>query len=334
MSEPGLSEPGLSDPGPGPQLERWLAAVLTGQRVTAQTRLGGGYRNRNTRLDLDDGESLVLRQYEVDDAARVCAIEAALLGRLRGVAPVPEVLAADPAGTAAGEPVLLTRFAAGIPLSAALADPLSRPGDHAGLGRAAGQALAAIGTVSFPRGGFFADGTLRPAAEDLPGGLPGFVDACLAAGPAPTVLSAAELDGLRALARADEPFAARAGGARQLVHSDFNPKNLLAVRADGRWSVSAVLDWEFAYSGSPLGDVGNMLRFEQPPGFAAGFADGFRDGGGDLPLDWRQVSAALDLFALADLLTRPVSHRYFGKAVSAVRARLAGAARPRPGPAA
>ena len=324
----------MSDPGPGPQLERWLAAVLTGQRVTAQTRLGGGYRNRNTRLDLDDGESLVLRQYEVDDAGRICAIEAALLGRLRGVAPVPEVLAADPAGTAAGEPVLLTRFAAGIPLSAALADPLSRPGDHAGLGRA-GRA----GAGRHRHGVLPARRLLRrrhppPAAEDLPGGLPGFVDACLAAGPPRPCCPPPSCDGLRALARADEPFAARAGGARQLVHSDFNPKNLLAVRADGRWSVSAVLDWEFAYSGSPLGDVGNMLRFEQPPGFAAGFADGFRDGGGDLPLDWRPVSAALDLFALADLLTRPVSHRYFGKAVSAVRARLAGAARPRPGPAA
>jgi aminoglycoside phosphotransferase (APT) family kinase protein len=336
VSDSGLSDLGPHGPGPepGPELQRWLGAVLTGQLVTGRARLGGGYRNRNTRLDLDDGESLVLRQYDADDAARICAIEAAVLARLRGAAPVPDVVAADPTGTAAGEPVLLTRFAAGMPLSAALADPQARPGDHAGLGRAAGQALAAIGTVSFPRGGFFTDGTLQPAAEDLPGDLPEFVNACLAAGPAPAVLSAAELDGLQALARADEPFAARADGGRQLVHSDFNPKNLLAVRADGRWSVSAVLDWEFAFSGSPLHDIGNMLRFEQPPGFAAGFADGFRDGGGDLPPDWRPVSAALDLFALADLLTRPAGHPYFGKAVSAVRARLAGAARPRPGPAA
>ena len=43
--------------------------------------------------------------------------------------------------------------------------------------------------------------------------------------------------------------------------------------------------------------------------------------------------AALDLFALADLLTRPTDHPYFGRAVTAVRARLADAARPRPGTA-
>lgn len=315
----------MSDPGPGgqeldqalgPELSRWLGAVLPGQRVTGLARLGGGYRNRNTRLDLDDGEALVLRQYEVDEAGRICAVEAALLARLRGAAPVPGLIAADPAGTAAGEPVLLTRFVPGVPLSAVLAGP----GDHAALGRAAGRALGAIGTVTFDGGGFFTDGTLQPTAGDLAGGLPGFVDACLAAGPAPTVLSAAELAGLRELARADEPLAARADGARQLVHSDYNPKNLL-IGTDG--SVAAVLDWEFAFSGSPLHDVGNMLRFEQPPGFAAGFADGFRDGGGELPPDWREISAALDLFALADLLTRPAGHRYFGKAVSAVRARLA-----------
>jgi aminoglycoside phosphotransferase (APT) family kinase protein len=109
------------------------------------------------------------------------------------------------------------------------------------------------------------------------------------------------------------------------VHSDFNPKNLLALRgADGHWRITAVLDWEFAFSGSPLHDVGNMLRFggEIPAAFADGFADGFRAGGGELPPDWREVSAALDLFALADLLTRPAGHRYFLKAVAALRARL------------
>jgi len=315
-----------TEPGFGPELERWLDAVLPGQWVTGRERLSGGYRNRNTRLDLNDGESVVLRQYDADEASRICDVEAALLKRLRGVAPVPVLVAAEPSGTAAGQPALLTEFVPGQPLAAALAEP----GDHAGLGRAAGRALAAIGTVTFARPGFFGDGSLEPSAADLPGGLPGFVDQCLAAGPAPGVLSAAELAGLRALAQAGQPFAAEAAGARQLVHSDFNPKNLL-VAPDG--SVAAVLDWEFAFSGSPLHDVGNMLRFEQPPGFADGFAEGFAAGGGDLPPDWREISAALDLFALADLLTRPASHRYFGKAVSAVRARLADAARPRRGPA-
>jgi hypothetical protein len=87
-----------------------------------------------------------------------------------------------------------------------------------------------------------------------------------------------------------------------------------------------VLDWEFAFSGSPLHDIGNMLRFgdELPPAYTTGFVDGFRDGAGELPPDWRPMSEALDLFAVADLLTRPADHRYFGRAITAIRARLAG----------
>jgi len=48
-----------------------------------------------------------------------------------------------------------------------------------------------------------------------------------------------------------------------LQHSDYKPWNLL-VR-DGR--IAAVLDWEFAFAGPRLNDVGNFLRYSerQPP---------------------------------------------------------------------
>jgi hypothetical protein len=67
-----------------------------------------------------------------------------------------------------------------------------------------------------------------------------------------------------------------------------------------------------------------MLRFRacQPPGFAEGFVDGYRDAGGQLPERWREISGALDLYALADFLTRPPGHRYFGKAVAALKDRV------------
>ena len=82
-----------------------------------------------------------------------------------------------------------------------------------------------------------------------------------------------------------------------------NGKNLLAVARDGRWPISAVLDWEFARSGSPLADVGNLLRF-------------------------REISEALDLHAPADFLTRSPGHRYFGTAVTLLKSHLE---RPVPG---
>jgi hypothetical protein len=67
-----------------------------------------------------------------------------------------------------------------------------------------------------------------------------------------------------------------------------------------------------------------MLRFPgaYPAGFGDGFIVGYRRAGGQLPPDWRELSQALDLYALADFLTRPPGHRYFGKAVAALRSRL------------
>jgi aminoglycoside phosphotransferase (APT) family kinase protein len=192
------------------------------------------------------------------------------------------------------------------------------------LGAAAGRALAAIGSVSFERGGAFTGPALVPSAAGWPASLPEFAENCLEAGHAASALSAAELDGLRALAAAADPLARSTASARQLVHSDYNGKNLLAVRRNGQWSISAVLDWEFAFSGSPLVDIGNMLRFgdTRPPGFRGAFTAGYRDAGGRLPAHWREISEALDLYALFDFLTRPPAHRYFGRAVAALRDRL------------
>jgi aminoglycoside phosphotransferase (APT) family kinase protein len=80
------------------------------------------------------------------------------------------------------------------------------------------------------------------------------------------------------------------------VHSDYNGKNLLVHERGGCWSISAVLDWEFAFSGSPLTDIGNMLRFRTayPACFASAFITGYREAGGNLPPDWREVSADSD----------------------------------------
>jgi aminoglycoside phosphotransferase (APT) family kinase protein len=309
-----------------PAAAAWVCRVLPGHRITAAETLGGGYRNENIRV-VTDGGSYVLRRYsrsgaDAAIAGRTCAVEAALAARLAATAvPAAEVIAADPAGAVVGEPLLLARYVPGIMVSEAIA---ADPGSAGELGAAAGRALAAVGSVTFPRAGAFTGPDLVPSADDRPGSLPEFADSCLRAAPAASALSQDEIGRLRALAAAADPLVRAVAGARQLVHSDYNGKNLLAVAHGGQWSISAVLDWEFAFSGSPLADVGNMLRFRDahPPGFADGFVAGFRDGGGRLPPGWRETSEALELYALFDFLTRPPGHRYFGKAVSALRSRL------------
>ncbi len=59
----------------------------------------------------------------------------------------------------------------------------------------------------------------------------------------------------------------RAADQTSLVHGDFGGRNLIVRQVAGRWVAAAVLDWEFALSGSPLADVGHFLRGVAAPGF-------------------------------------------------------------------
>ena len=298
----------------------WLAErAIPGERVTAMRTLAGGFSNDNLLLTTARGRRFVLRRFRRADT---CAIEAALAERLRGVVAVPEVLAADPAGAAAGEPLLLSAFMPGELLSTAL-DGAAAAGTDGELGRLVGGALAAIGTVRFARPGMFTGPDLVPDPSGMPTDLAGFVADCLQRSPAP--LSAAERAALRRVASREQAVLDRHAGAAALVHSDFNGKNILVRRRADRWELGAVLDWEFAYSGHPMADVGNMLRFAArlPADYVSGFLAGLRDAGADLPPDWGELARALDLFALADLLTRPREHPLFDAVLGAVRERLA-----------
>ena len=113
----------------------------------------------------------------------------------------------------------------------------------------------------------------------------------------------------------------------RLVHSDFNPKNLVVAQDGAGWRVSAVLDWEFAFAGPPLTDVGNMLRFgdDLPDGFEDAFIESFAAGGGELPPDWRRIAEALDLVALLDLAARERDNPIVSRARAKLR-RLAATA--------
>ncbi|WP_327204065.1 phosphotransferase family protein [Paenibacillus tyrfis] len=89
-----------------------------------------------------------------------------------------------------------------------------------------------------------------------------------------------------------------------LIHSDFNGRNvLLAPDGSGGYEVTAVLDWEFAFAGPPLVDIGNMLRYESTGSeFEHHFIRGYVQEGGVLPERWELKSKLADLIALLDLL--------------------------------
>jgi hypothetical protein len=69
--------------------------------------------------------------------------------------------------------------------------------------------------------------------------------------------------------------------------------------------VAAVLDWEFAVSGSSLADLGHFLRYESDyrPLAEPHFSEGYLHAGGILPEQWRTLARLVDLTALCESLT-------------------------------
>lgn len=303
-----LSEAALAE------LARVLRAV---GRVSVVSRLAGGYGNENLLIRTGDGQQYVLRRQLRGDPA----VETALLRHLQGRAPTPELVYADPAGDLLGEPISISRFVRGA-MAARVLGQISTP-EVEQIARAIGGALGALARETFARPGFFVDDTLQPQQPDgdLTTDLTAFVTDRFRSAGARAALSPTERSTFLRIIADAAPLLQAVADDRNLVHGDFNAKNVLVDRASGIWRVTAVLDWEFSFAGSQLVDVGNMLRFpdELQPAFPDSFARGFLEAGGRLDAGWKSTSRLLDVFSLADFLKRPANHPFFGKAVGLIR---------------
>ncbi len=102
------------------------------------------------------------------------------------------------------------------------------------------------------------------------------------------------------------PILASLDGETSLVHGDLGKRNIIVRRVSEKWKLVAVLDWEFAFSGSSLTDVGHFLRYEKTsrPLIESHLSDGYVEAGGKLPEHWRQVASVMDIASLCESLTR------------------------------
>jgi aminoglycoside phosphotransferase (APT) family kinase protein len=287
---------------PAPVFERIAGRVFPRRRLIGVERFDGGMRNANFKLLLDGGRAAVLRIYEHD--ASLCQKEVDLIRWVSRAAPVPEVIDAEPGGWEELPPFAVMSFVDGISFR-----DLKRVGDVGAIAQAAsavGETLAAIGRFTFDKPGWLAPGPLV-GAPLLEGAhpLPRFVDQCLATAAlgrrVPPELRARIQEWVWSRAPQLEAISANA----RLVHGDFNRRNLLMRVEDGRWRVAAVVDWEFAVSGSPLADLGSFLRYERPgrPLAEPHFSAAYRQSGGGLPEGWRSLARAIDMAGLCESLT-------------------------------
>ncbi len=242
--------------------------------------LSGGQANTNLLLDGDQ----VLRVYQREP--RAAAREAQLLRRSWRRFRVPQVLDV-------GEDFLLLEY---VPH-----EPLTTSRVHA---EAAGRALAEIHETTYEAHGLLSSEleVERAMPDVLEAYIGHLLDGSDELGTGHTAIRERAVAHLRASAgRLGDVLAQPV-----LLHGDFKASNLHWT-ADGEL---LVLDWEFAYAGPALMDVGQLFRWDPGEAFHRGFIQGYWGDGNEHEAAFT-AAATLDLVNLVDLLVRspPASRR-------------------------
>lgn len=266
------------------------------------TPLAGGWSGETFASEAG-GERVVIRVYARPDRPESAPeVDAAVLTLMRGLLPVPEVLEVRRGDRDEGRPgLLVTSWLPGerADLILPTLDPPGVARLGAGLGRVAGL-LAGMPTL---RPGPFVDPDL--AIGTFPDdGLGEWVESRL------TGWSEVDRGGLRQVVEAAQEVLDRVDRSC-LVHGDLNPKNVLVDPTTQ--AVTGVLDWEYAHSGHPMTDLGNVIRFERAEAYAAAALGAWAELRGGTPAEACEAARAADLWALVDLAARagenPVTDR-------------------------
>jgi aminoglycoside phosphotransferase (APT) family kinase protein len=252
--------------------------------------LTGGYGGQTYAVSAG-GEDAVLKLY-VNQPERA-AVDAALLQLVRGLLPVPRVLDAKREGSVEDPPYVLTERLPGVNLQVYL--ETAGQGERRTVGRQLGELLVRLSGMPFLTFGAFRGGELAIEPFGL-GDLEQYV-AGFGLGLSPEQLE--KFAGV--VADAEDTLA---GGVDRicLVHSDFNPKNLLVDPDSAR--ITGLIDWEFSHAGSPYADLGNLLRFCEDPVLAGAVLSVLRGSRLDLGEPLVDLGRAADLWALVDLAGR------------------------------
>lgn len=285
-------------------LRQMLKPVVSGRKVASFELLTTGKANTSYKVQLDGlAEPLLVRLHIRDQLS--CQKEYNIFQALHSRVPMAEILYFEPSPANFGFPYSIIKWVEGQ-----LLDHVFSSQDTAAVEQVAhsvGATLAAIGAYHFSQPGLI-DHNL---AISLPfsstaDSWAGFIRQCLE-GCTGQHLGESWSERLGHLVTETSPLLNQLPDTTSLVHADFKGPNILVHQAKEGWQVAAVLDWEFAYAGSPLSDVGTIMRHQNGfnPAFKQPFIDGFAGQGGKLPADWEKAARLLDLLNLCDFLNRP-----------------------------
>eukprot|EP00439_Symbiodinium_sp_Y106_P087768 s1_g304.t1 len=274
-----------------------IIALAFGPNALASVQpLSGGRVNSNYALTLrSQPAKAALRVYARGSAP--CRLESQILQLLEGRVPVPKVLLD---GSKKDPAFLVLSWVEGQTLD----DVLREGGNETtSLATDIGAILAAIHAQTFTDSGFL--GKDMQVIEPIDMGAAGFHTFAkpALAGRAGDRLGAERLARLKELISWAVPYLDKQAVQPCLVHSDFNPPNLMVHQ--GR--ITGVMDWEYAHAGNQLTDIANMLRTRdfQPPEFNDAFVSAYETAAGPLPQNWRSLSRIIDLLSQLEMLDGP-----------------------------
>jgi len=269
--------------------------------------LSEGCANTNYKIEFSGTHPpLVLRIYVREKSA--LAREIYIHDLVENLIPVPDIFYHDTSCKVIEHPYALMQWVDGI-----LMRDLILNNEKDGIASTAFEAgiyLYHISQIKYDQGGFFqADGSIRAFNEDEK--YLAYVNMLLNNDTVIQSLEKARIKKLNELITNNQSDLPLINDAN-LTHGDYDPANILVVKKSDIWQIAAVLDWEFAFSGTYFLDIGMMLRFSHKitPTFEQRFIKGFKDEGGKLPETWKKSAKMMDLLCLLQLiLYNPKSQR-------------------------
>ncbi|GAB3925901.1 hypothetical protein GCM10029976_019810 [Kribbella albertanoniae] len=256
--------------------------------------LTGGYQGQTFAVTAG-GEDAVLKLYVKDPDRAV--VDAALLQLVHGLLPVPRILDLKREGSWEDPPYLLMERLPGVNLQVYL--ETAGPDERRKVGAQLGELLARLSGMPFLTAGMFRGGDLT--VEPF-----GYADLTDFAAGLDLELRPAQREVLSDLTLMAGDLLDDAADRVCLVHSDFNPKNLL-IDPDSV-KITGLIDWEFAHAGSPYADLGNLFRFCTDPVLAGGVLSVLRWSELGLGEPLVERGRAADLWALLELASRSASN--------------------------
>jgi aminoglycoside phosphotransferase (APT) family kinase protein len=289
------------------QIKRLSRSLFPQRSIQGLEVLSGGLINTNIKVNFESqGDPVVVRLYR--NGSDTCRKEVAIHDLVSSTVRVPRVLHAEPDGLGDLAPFAIIEFAQGITFQ-----KLKRTKNQEAIRQASysiGQTLATIGRFVFERPGRLLVEesnclTVGSPFIDGPDTIPRILDRFLSSR---TCQRRAGPELVQRLHDFGWSWSSRIPDLEEqpcLVHSDFGNRNILVREEEGVWVVAAILDWEFAFSGSSLLDVGHFLRYERKnePLREPHFSRAFVEHGGQLPDNWRDIVKVIDLTALVECLT-------------------------------